>query len=131
MLGITHVLTVAHYSPPYPYSFSYKCVKIDDADAEDLSSHFDACNQFINEARVRGGVLVHCRHGVSRSATITAAYIWSQAQKTNNVDLANVKSTQDALDFVRSRRSRIGPNEGFKHQLEVWASNQSAKLVAV
>ena len=54
-----------------------------------------------------GRVLVHCRAGVSRSATVCMAYI----MKTLDYDL------KSAYDFVKSRRPCVSPNSHFMNQL--------------
>ena len=50
-----------------------------------------------------GGTLVHCFAGVSRSATITIAFIMTDKNMT----------FYDAMSFVRKRRHIIFPNIGF------------------
>ena len=52
-------------------------------------------------------VLVHCHAGVSRSATILIAYFMRK----------NKISYQEAFDFVKSKRSIIGPNFDFRDAL--------------
>ena len=48
--------------------------------ATDMAARFDECVDFINSAReTNGRVLVHCRAGVSRSATVAVGYLMSQA----------------------------------------------------
>lgn len=54
-------------------------------------------------------VLVHCREGVSRSATVVLAYLLLRAREP-------VASVEEALRLVRSRRS-VCPNGGFLVQL--------------
>jgi protein-tyrosine phosphatase len=50
-----------------------------------------------------GGILVHCFAGVSRSATITIAFMMTEKQLP----------FYDAMSFVRKRRHIIFPNIGF------------------
>lgn len=56
------------------------------------------------------GVLVHCLAGVSRSVTITVAYLMSHM----SLDL------NDAFSLVRSRKSNVGPNFHFMEQLHAF-----------
>ena len=52
-------------------------------------------------------MLVHCRGGISRSATICLAYLmYSRALRLD-----------DAFDYVRARRRVISPNANFMMQL--------------
>ncbi|KAM9324414.1 dual specificity protein phosphatase 7-like [Gastrophryne carolinensis] len=53
------------------------------------------------------GVLVHCLAGISRSVTVTVAYLM---QKLN-------LSLNDAYDFVKRKKSNISPNFNFMGQL--------------
>lgn len=61
-----------------------------------------------DEARSKKcGVLVHCLAGISRSVTVTVAYLM---QKMN-------LSLNDAYDFVKRKKSNISPNFNFMGQL--------------
>lgn len=63
---------------------------------------------FSEEARNSDkGVLVHCLAGVSRSVTITVAYLMHKCSLSLN----------DAFNLVRSRKSNIAPNFHFMEQL--------------
>lgn len=53
-------------------------------------------------------VLVHCLAGMSRSATIVIAYLLATTPMT----------TEEATEFVRSKRRVIRPNYGFTKQLK-------------
>lgn len=56
------------------------------------------------------GVLVHCLAGVSRSVTITVAYLMYKCSLNLN----------DAFNLVRSRKSNIAPNFNFMEQLHTF-----------
>ena len=63
---------------------------------------------FADGARDRQeGVLVHCLAGISRSVTITVAYLMYKLSMSLN----------DAYDFVRRRKANISPNFNFMGQL--------------
>jgi hypothetical protein len=62
----------------------------------------------LDEGREKGnGVLVHCLAGVSRSVTVTIAYLMSSQNLTLN----------EAYDFVKARKSNVSPNFNFMGQL--------------
>lgn len=50
-------------------------VAVPDMPEADLLSEFESAVAFIAEGAASKGVLVHCYHGVSRSATLMAAYL--------------------------------------------------------
>ncbi|XP_014679260.1 PREDICTED: dual specificity protein phosphatase 7-like, partial [Priapulus caudatus] len=60
--------------------------------------------------RQKCGVLVHCLAGISRSVTVTVAYL----MQTRHMSL------NDAYDFVSKRKSNISPNFNFMGQLLDW-----------
>ncbi|KAF8238866.1 phosphatases II [Tricholoma matsutake] len=108
---ITHILSVC--SDPIPAELpasgiTHKRIAVDDVDYEDLLIHLPGACRFIDQAlRDGGNVLVHCVQGVSRSATVVAAYLmWTR----------RINVTQ-ALQVVRSVRDQIWPNPGFQEQL--------------
>ena len=62
----------------------------------------------VDEGRSKGyGVLVHCLAGISRSVTITVAYLMSKEKMCLN----------DAYDFVKRAKPNISPNFNFMGQL--------------
>lgn len=69
--------------------------------------HFEPIAAFIDRGRASGGVLVHCYAGVSRSATLVAAYLILRRGMT----------LQEALDTLRAARPTVQPNPGFLAQL--------------
>lgn len=115
--GITHVLNAAKGKDRYHVDTNqdfYKADKIKflSIEATDIMNFkicnfFDRTSEFITQGLASGGkVLVHCREGVSRSATLVLAYLM----------LKQGLSVQDAVRTVRSSRE-ICPNEGFLQQL--------------
>lgn len=77
-LGITHVVNVTHELRNYFEGSVFKYLKcpLMDSDTADISVYFESATSFIDAARNEGmGVLVHCQHGVSRSASIVVAYL--------------------------------------------------------
>ncbi|XP_017282687.1 protein phosphatase Slingshot homolog [Kryptolebias marmoratus] len=96
----------------FPEAFTYNNVRVYDVEATDLLSHWSDTYNFINTARKSGqAVLVHCKMGVSRSASTVIAYAMKQQRWTLDV----------ALAYVRDRRSIVKPNEGFMKQLQTYS----------
>ncbi|KAM9983726.1 hypothetical protein ACTFIY_000441 [Dictyostelium cf. discoideum] len=106
--NVTHILTVANFKPLYPDLFKYLIINIEDVDEANIYQHFKEMNAFIDEGREKGGVLIHCRAGVSRSATATMAFIM----------MKNSLKFQEAFDITIKGRPRIYPNIGFINQLK-------------
>ncbi|CAK6956589.1 protein phosphatase Slingshot homolog 3 [Scomber scombrus] len=95
----------------FPESFNYMNIRVYDVEATDLLPHWTDTFNFINTARKSGqGVLVHCKMGVSRSASTVIAYAMKQQHWPLDV----------ALGFVRECRSIVKPNEGFMKQLQTY-----------
>lgn len=83
-------------------------IPIKDREDTDIRVYFNAVNEFIKRIfRQSGKVLVHCRAGMSRSVTLTAAYLI----KTQNI------TPQDALAKIGRVRVCYNPNDGFVRQL--------------
>uniref|UniRef100_A0AAY4C8L3 protein-serine/threonine phosphatase n=1 Tax=Denticeps clupeoides TaxID=299321 RepID=A0AAY4C8L3_9TELE len=104
----------------FPESFSYMNIRVYDVEATDLLSHWKNTYNFINSARLSGqAVLVHCKMGVSRSASTVLAYLMKQKGWT----------LETALTYVRERRPIVHPNEGFLKQLQIYSGILSARSV--
>lgn len=71
---------------------------------------FDEIVDLIEEGRSKGGVLIHCFAGVSRSATFVIAYIMKSFYI--NYD--------EAKEKVKKKRSCICPGDGFVRQLQAY-----------
>ncbi|KAH7926164.1 hypothetical protein BV22DRAFT_1033180 [Leucogyrophana mollusca] len=86
-------------------------INLDDSADEDVLVHFLPSISFIQRELDKGrSVLVHCQAGISRSATIIAAYLMHSLK----LDPAS------ALDMIKKVRPNVEPNEGFMQQLEVF-----------
>ncbi|XP_017329895.1 protein phosphatase Slingshot homolog 3 isoform X1 [Ictalurus punctatus] len=96
----------------FPESFTYMNIRVYDVEATDLLSHWNNTYMFINEARKSGqSVLVHCKMGVSRSASTVIAFLMKQQGWT----------LEEALNHVRERRPIVQPNDGFFRQLHTYS----------
>jgi len=59
--GITHILNVTDDVPNmFRNKYNYKRIKVKDESESDLYSKFSKANNFIEMARSKGKVLVHC-----------------------------------------------------------------------
>jgi len=104
--NITHILVAGSYLDiHHPGQFEYLQIPIDDFPSEDLFPHFKAALSFMKKGTV---VLAHCAAGVSRSASMTIAFL--MATKGWSYD--------EARDYVKSKRNIICPNSGFVKQLK-------------
>lgn len=87
-MGITHVLNCAYGSGNFqvdtgeafykPHGIIFKGLPLEDSLTENISRCFDEAVLFIDSALPKsdpGKVFVHCREGISRSATIACAYM--------------------------------------------------------
>ncbi|KAI0298863.1 protein-tyrosine phosphatase-like protein [Russula brevipes] len=111
---ITHIVSVCTEPIPaeHPQSgIRHLRVPVQDAHHEDLLIWMPHACRFIDEALRSGGVvLVHGLHGLSRGATIMAAYLmWSRRA-----------SAAQAVDIVRRSREQIWIHAGFYEQLTLF-----------
>lgn len=82
---------------------------IDDFIKTKIIKTFDTLVKLIDlYLKQKRNVLVHCRMGVSRSASIVIAYLMWKYNLTY----------RDAYKFVKSQRDIISPNPGFISQLK-------------
>lgn len=112
LFGVTHTLTVGHNMPPvHEEHFKYKVFSFEDHHSVDISKYFPECFTFIDEALSENNtnkVLIHCYAGVSRSATVTIAYLIHK----------NLMSYEESIEYVRKARHWINPNGGFRRRLK-------------
>jgi len=115
-LGITALLNVSPNCPNHwPDKFEYQTIAVEDNSTADIKAHFNQAITFIDQIKNKNGkILVHCKAGVSRSATICLAYLISNSKKCLN----------DAYDEIKSKRRVISPNFNFMGQLLSWQDEQ-------
>jgi len=85
-------------------------VPLQDVDSQNLLDSLQDCLEFIEKGRNRGGVLVHCVAGVSRSAAVVTAYLMHKEHL----------SAADALSSLRKASPGVCPNYGFMEQLAIF-----------
>uniref|UniRef100_A0A7M4F2C6 protein-serine/threonine phosphatase n=1 Tax=Crocodylus porosus TaxID=8502 RepID=A0A7M4F2C6_CROPO len=109
---VTHILNVTREIDNFfPALFTYMNVRLYDEEASQLLPHWKETFRFISDVRKQNArVLVHCKMGVSRSASTVIAYAMKEYQWT----------LEQAYRHVQERRPIVHPNPGFMKQLEFY-----------
>ncbi|XP_028830075.1 protein phosphatase Slingshot homolog 1 [Denticeps clupeoides] len=107
--GVGYILNVTREIDNFfPGTFAYHNVRVYDDEATDLLAHWNDTYNFIVRAKKNNSrCLVHCKMGVSRSASTVIAY----AMKEHGWSL------EKAYNFVKQKRSIACPNASFMRQL--------------
>ncbi|KAF7660898.1 hypothetical protein LDENG_00273090 [Lucifuga dentata] len=108
--GVRYILNVTREIDNFfPGMFEYHNIRVYDEETTNLLEYWNETYKFITKAKKAGAkCLVHCKMGVSRSASTVIAY----AMKEYGWDL------DTAFDYVKERRSVTKPNPSFMKQLE-------------
>ncbi|KAJ7990257.1 hypothetical protein DPEC_G00298450 [Dallia pectoralis] len=108
--GVRYILNVTREIDNFfPGMFEYHNIRVYDEEATNLLEYWNDTYKFITRAKKAGAkCLVHCKMGVSRSASTVIAY----AMKEYGWDL------ERAFDHVKERRAVTKPNPSFMRQLE-------------
>ena len=93
---------------PEEEGYSHKIIAVQDCKKERLIEYMDEGVQWISDHMQNSNVLVHCLAGVSRSATIAAAFL----VKTLGIE------PKIALRMLQDKRDIVHPNVGFLNQLD-------------
>ena len=108
--GITHIVNLAYETIPNHFkdTLKYLSFKVRDGPCENICFLFYRIFYFIQQAvQGNGRVLVHCHAGVSRSCSMTIAYLmWK-----------NSISYTESFNVVKAKRGVCSPNAGFICQL--------------
>ncbi|XP_058014861.1 protein phosphatase Slingshot homolog 1 isoform X5 [Ahaetulla prasina] len=107
--GVDYILNVTREIDNFfPGLFAYHNIRVYDEETTDLLAHWNEAYHFINKARKnRSKCLVHCKMGVSRSASTVIAYAMKEFGW----------SLEKAYNYVKQKRSIARPNAGFMRQL--------------
>eukprot|EP01083_Nonionella_stella_P069880 186557_1 len=115
-LGITHVINCTQtLDNPFEDTIKYIRVPVQDVASESIKPYLIDAIQFIETALsvndgvdgIQNKILCHCHAGISRSTSVTIAYLMYAEQV----------SFLDALAYAKSRRQICRPNLGFRTQL--------------
>lgn len=120
--GIDTVVTAVYGAKaPYPFDFNYQRANLMDKEGEDIIGEFDRLLPIIHQDLMSGkGVILTCVEGRSRSVSLCAAYMIKH----------HGYSVDEALEYIKERRSCIKPNEGYVRQLREFEEIiRSEKLV--
>lgn len=117
---IKKILNVANELPPPLETYEelgIECLHIGLRDNSEmsLSDRLEIAVEYIHQAIIADTpILVHCKLGVSRSATVVIAYLITHGL---NTDASSKMSYEDAFDHVLNIRPIIMPNFGFVIEL--------------
>ncbi|KAM9469138.1 uncharacterized protein ssh2a isoform 1-T1 [Clarias gariepinus] len=108
--GVRYILNVTREIDNFfPGLFEYHNIRVYDEEATNLLEYWNDTYKFISKAKKAGvKCLVHCKMGVSRSASTVIAY----AMKEYGWGL------DQAFEHVKERRTVTKPNPSFMKQLE-------------
>lgn len=113
--GIVAIINIAGSGNLFQNELEYLTINIKDKEGQDIKKYFDRSSAFIKKQLKDGNVLVHCKGGISRSATIIIAYLIRHHEFTY----------KSALALCKERRGCVQPNASFVEQLVWWEENYS------
>lgn len=92
----------------YPSSYDHLKFDLNDCHTQDARHTFKPAYDFIEEARKKTNVLVHCAAGISRCSTLLIAYMMQKYRW----------SFEECLKLIQEKRPCCQPNTGFCKQLK-------------
>ena len=116
-LGITHILNISDYPSAFPDDFEYVRLKMKDSGDEPINEIVELVLPFINSGVKHGKILVHCTHGISRSAAIVIGYLMTTLEL----------SEQKAFDYLKERYPPANPHMMFRARLMSQSTNRSLR----
>ncbi|KAI6647140.1 Protein phosphatase Slingshot-like protein 2-like [Oopsacas minuta] len=118
-LGVGYIINISREVDNFfPDTFKYLPIRVYDQETSDLMRHWESTFKFISEARDNNSkVLVHCKMGVSRSASTVIAFLMKELNM----------SLESGISHVKERRNCIKPNKGFLEQLKTYEGILNAR----
>jgi len=93
----------------FPFDFNYERAKLRDIENENIIEDINRLLPIIHKELMNNrGVLCFCMFGKSRSASIVTAYLIKYKNMT----------TEEAIKFIKTKRSQVDPNSGYIKQLK-------------
>ncbi len=114
--NITSILNITReISNYFPEDFQYVRYDLYDNNKHSIKSYLDRAFAAIRfqQDNVDGNILVHCYMGASRSASVVLYYL----MKTKKNDDGEFMSFDEALNFLKSKRSNVNPTFRFTKDL--------------
>ena len=83
--GITAVITIAkEIIPKYGTTITHMKIEVEDQPLVYIYPYFNQTYDFIKKELAQGNVFIHCKMGISRSASLVLAYIMRKYKCTYN-----------------------------------------------
>ena len=105
---------MSHFYPAYPDDFTYHHIYAYDRTDFDILPNLQMASSIIRNVVSKGGnIYIHCMQGVSRSVTVTIAYLITKYPE---------KTIDELLEFVKYYRKVANPNPAFITQLRKYSN---------
>lgn len=102
--GIKAIINISAGAIHFPSEFIYLKVHLLDKSDSKITDHINTVINFINDNIQKGGVLVHCKAGMSRSPSFIFAYLMHSEMKME---------ADTALKLLKEKRPEIRPKKEF------------------
>jgi hypothetical protein len=158
--GVGFEVGAAVRTDDIPYRVAFRKLRVpvvDDTDAK-IENYFEEAIAFIQAALVLPNtvVLVHCKHGQSRSATVLAAWLMIHGDAETKLAIAagsqpvirpvspsssssasemfdpssdKLSPVEATIRYLQSCRPRVHPNAGFREKLELWGQKNGLMML--
>jgi atypical dual specificity phosphatase len=108
--NIGYIINLSNQWYPKQNDIKYLDVNISDSPDTNIKEHFKKIIDFFNQGLASDkNIYIHCRAGISRSASGLIAFLMSKGL-----------NMRDSVNYISSRRKIIQPNPGFWIQLMIY-----------